>query len=266
MKKKERRKIVLLSVVAIALVLLISLALLLISRTQTELKSTDNSKEYLTHQENVEELPVVPEDKLEGEKLNEDEKENETAAENKQQPEASNLPDSQKSETEPDSSEKDSFINSKPVSWGHQKISKRDIDTIVIHSSYDALGNEPYDLDGLLEVYRQYAVAPHFVIDREGRAYQLVEPSDLAYHAGAGEMPDGRQSINAFSIGVELMNTKTDEYTDKQYKNLNKLLSLLEENHDIDYILGHEDIAPGRKTDPWNFDWSKVESESSIHK
>ncbi len=151
-----------------------------------------------------------------------------------------------------------SFIKQKLVSWGFQKSSSRKIDTIIIHSSYNALGDEPYDVDGLLDIYKQYGVSAHYLIDREGTVLRLVEDKNIAYHAGVSSVPDGRTNVNFFSIGIELMNTKEDKCTSSQYKSLNKLLDLLENNYSIKYTLGHDDIAPNRKDDPWNFDWDKV--------
>jgi len=145
------------------------------------------------------------------------------------------------------------------VSWGYAVSSERNIDTIIIHSSYDALGNDPYDLDGLLKEYKLYGVAPHYVIDRKGKIYRLVTDKNIAYHAGASQMPDGRNGVNNFSIGIELINTEDDEYTENQYKALSELIDYLKNEHTIKYILGHSQIAPGRKTDPWNFDYTRIE-------
>ncbi len=144
------------------------------------------------------------------------------------------------------------------VSFGHQKTSGRKIDTIILHSSYDALGDEPYSYSGLVEEYRQYGVAAHYLIDRKGKIYQLVRDQDIAYHAGQSQVPDGRTSVNSFSLGIEIMNTKEENYTKSQYQALNELLNYLEDQYSIKYTLGHNDIAPDRKTDPWNFDWDKI--------
>ncbi len=158
-----------------------------------------------------------------------------------------------------------SFIINKKVSWGFTVANNREIDTIVIHSSYDALGDEPYDLDGLINEYKQYEVAPHFLINRKGKVYQLVSEKNIAYHAGVSKMPDGRTGVNNFSIGIELMNTEKDDYTDNQYSGLNDLIDYLESQYEIKYVLGHEDISPSRKTDPWNFDWKKMKSANTLH-
>lgn len=144
------------------------------------------------------------------------------------------------------------------VSWGFEKKSSRNIDTVIIHSSYDALGDKPYNVRGLIDEYKQYGVAPHYLIDREGSVYQLVADSNVAYHAGQSKVPDGRSNVNDFSLGIELMNTKEDEYTAEQYVALGSLLDYLKGEYKIKYVLGHSQISPGRKDDPWNFDWSKI--------
>lgn len=145
------------------------------------------------------------------------------------------------------------------VSWGYSvPEKKRSIDTIIIHSSYDAIGTNPYDLSGLLNEYRQYGVSPHYLISRAGNIYRLVSESNIAYHAGEGQTPDGRTDVNDFSIGIELMNKENGKFTDEQYKSLNNLISDIKNRYEIKYVLGHNQIAPGRKTDPWNFDWKKL--------
>ena len=156
------------------------------------------------------------------------------------------------------SDESDISIIQKPVNWGYQPSSSRKIDTIIIHSSYNALGGDPYSLDKLLEEYKQYGVSPHYLLNRSGVIYQLVQDKNIAYHAGEGQTPDGRTNVNNFSLGVEMINTEKDFCTTSQYKALNNLIAKLKKQYPIKYILGHNQIAPGRKSDPWNFDWSKI--------
>lgn len=145
------------------------------------------------------------------------------------------------------------------VSWGYSvPEKKRSIDTIIIHSSYDAIGTDPYGLSGLINEYRSYEVSPHYLIDRKGNIYRLVEEKNIAYHAGVSEVPDGRTDVNNFSIGIELMNKKDAKFTEAQYDSLNDLLRYLSSKYKIKYTLGHNQIAPGRKTDPWNFDWKLI--------
>jgi N-acetyl-anhydromuramyl-L-alanine amidase AmpD len=145
------------------------------------------------------------------------------------------------------------------VNFGYDTRENRKIDTIIIHSSYDALGKDPFSVEGIISEYRQYGVSAHYLIDRSGIIYQLVEDKNVAYHAGVSIVPDGRNGVNEFSIGIELVNTKNDKYTDNQYKSLNSLLELLKNKYRVKYVLGHNQIAPERKDDPWNFKWDKIE-------
>lgn len=144
------------------------------------------------------------------------------------------------------------------ISWGFTKSSDRKIDTIIVHSSYDALGSDPYSVSGIIAEYKQYEVSAHYLIARDGTIYQLVADQNIAWHAGVSQMPDGRKNVNDFSIGVEMINTQDGKYTDDQYSALNSLIATLKKKYSIEDILGHNEIAPGRKTDPWGIDWKKV--------
>lgn len=134
----------------------------------------------------------------------------------------------------------------------------RTIDTIVLHSSYNSLGGDPYAVGKLVEIYESYGVSAHYLIDRGGKTYRLVGDQNIAYHAGASKMPDGRKNVNDFSIGIEIMNQEDTEYTKAQYEAVNTLVGTLKKKYGIKYVVGHGDIAPDRKTDPWNFDWKKL--------
>jgi len=150
-------------------------------------------------------------------------------------------------------------IENRLMSSGFSVPSKpRSIDTIVLHSSYDLNGADPYSVSGIVKEYEDYGVSAHFLIDRKGTIYRLVEDKNIAYHAGVSKMPDGRQSVNNFSLGIEMMNTETGRFTEAQYTAVNNLIASLKKQYPIKSVVGHQDIAPGRKTDPWNFDWKKL--------
>lgn len=134
----------------------------------------------------------------------------------------------------------------------------RSVNTIVIHSSYNASGGDPYTVDKIIGQYEQYGVGAHYLIDRGGHIIRLVRESDIAYHAGESKMPDGRKNVNDFSLGIELIGTEESGYTDKQYDALNALVADIKTRSKINDIVGHSDIAPTRKTDPWKFDWKKL--------
>ena len=65
-----------------------------------------------------------------------------------------------------------------------------------------------------------------------------------------------------FSIGIEIVNTKTESPAGAQYLALTQLVRYLQQEYDIplENILGHKDVAPDRKTDPWHFDWEYFKS------
>lgn len=145
------------------------------------------------------------------------------------------------------------------VNWGFTQTNGRQIDTIIIHSSYNATGGDPHSVDAIINnEYKPNGVSPHYIIGRDGTIYRLVPDEDIAYHAGASKMPDGRTNVNNFSIGIEIVETMSESPSAAQYAALNSLINYLVGKYPIKHILGHSDIAPGRKTDPWNFDWGKI--------
>ena len=71
---------------------------------------------------------------------------------------------------------------------------------------------------------------------------------------------NGKKDCNDYSIGIELEGSDHIEYTNSQYEKLNQLIDCLKSYYDIKGIVGHSDIAPGRKTDPGtSFNWKKIE-------
>lgn len=101
-------------------------------------------------------------------------------------------------------------------------------------------------------------VSSHLLIERCGRLVQFVNLNDRAWHAGQSSFA-GRDNCNDFSIGIELEGTDDIPYTQAQYQQLSAVSQLLMTAYPeitMDTITGHQDIAPGRKTDPGpSFDW-----------
>ncbi|HQQ74205.1 MAG TPA: 1,6-anhydro-N-acetylmuramyl-L-alanine amidase AmpD [Pseudomonadales bacterium] len=114
------------------------------------------------------------------------------------------------------------------------------------------------DADPYFETLRDLCVSAHFFINRDGQVTQYVSLDDRAWHAGVSQW-DGREQCNDFSIGIELEGTDNTSYTDAQYAALTglaRVLMLLYPAITLNRIVGHSDIAPGRKTDPGEaFDW-----------
>ena len=101
-------------------------------------------------------------------------------------------------------------------------------------------------------------VSSHLLIERNGSITQFVPFNKKAWHAGVSSYL-GRENCNEFSIGIELEGTDDTAYTKDQYNSLIEVtIELMKAYPDIqkNSIVGHSDIAPGRKTDPGkSFDW-----------
>lgn len=101
-------------------------------------------------------------------------------------------------------------------------------------------------------------VSAHLFIDRQGGVTQFVPFHERAWHAGESYF-QGRSKCNDFSIGIELEGTDDLPYSSIQYQVLTqiiKLLIMIYPSIKREYIVGHSDIASGRKTDPGSaFDW-----------
>jgi AmpD protein len=104
-------------------------------------------------------------------------------------------------------------------------------------------------------------VSAHALIDRRGNVVQYVPFGQRAWHAGVSRYL-GRDSCNDFSIGIELEGVDDAPYEDAQYVQLAALVNALLAAYpslDRARIVGHSDIAPGRKTDPGpSFDWHRL--------
>jgi AmpD protein len=104
----------------------------------------------------------------------------------------------------------------------------------------------------------ELAVSAHFLIRRDGTLIQLVPCAERAWHAGRSAWK-GRERCNDYSIGVELEGTDEIPYTAAQYAMLARLIRAISRRYPIADIVGHSDVAPGRKTDPGPaFDWGRL--------
>jgi len=156
----------------------------------------------------------------------------------------------------------------------------KELDTLVSHYTAGHTTKSAYDTlkDPKVEA------SAHLILGRDGKWIQLVPFNRIAWHAGQSKWRN-RIGLNQYSIGVEIVNagplTKSSSgyktwygsivpsidvlkakhrnesterywqtYTEIQIDEFIKFTKLLKETYDIKYILGHEEIAPGRKSDP----------------
>jgi N-acetylmuramoyl-L-alanine amidase/AmpD protein len=133
------------------------------------------------------------------------------------------------------------------------------VDAIVLHATV---------LNTLEEVAEHFEkessqVSAHYTIDRDGTVASHVPEQERAWHAGASRMPDGRENVNDFSIGIELVNLNdgVDPFPEVQINALRELVRRIITRHPIRHIVTHYEIAvpTGRKSDPAGFQPSWIE-------
>lgn len=106
-------------------------------------------------------------------------------------------------------------------------------------------------------------VSSHYVISDDGDIYHMLNDYYRAWHGGAGSWGNNTD-LNSSSIGIELDNNGSEEFSEPQIKSLLDVLKQLKEKYGIPSknFIGHSDIAPGRKIDPnANFPWEKLSEE-----
>lgn len=129
------------------------------------------------------------------------------------------------------------------------------------HGQVDRLFSNTLDI-GRHAVYAdldELRVSAHLLIERHGRLTQYVSFDERARHAGVSRL-QGCEGVNDFAVGIELEGTDDCPYAPAQYRVLADVAAALMRHYPSmkrERIVGHNDIAPGRKTDPGPaFDWS----------
>jgi N-acetylmuramoyl-L-alanine amidase len=132
------------------------------------------------------------------------------------------------------------------------------VDLLILH--YTGMPTARAALDRLCD--RAAEVSAHYLIDEDGTAYRLVDEAHRAWHAGASTW-QGRADVNAFSIGIELVNPGHEwgyrAFPPAQLAACARLARDIVRRHAIPRarVLGHSDVAPARKQDPGElFDWA----------
>lgn len=103
-------------------------------------------------------------------------------------------------------------------------------------------------------------VSAHYLIDRDGTIFSLVDEANRAWHAGAGAW-GGAGDVNSRSIGIELQNTGAEPFPEPQMAALERLLAKVLKRHALPpgAVIAHSDMAPDRKCDPGvRLDWRRL--------
>lgn len=132
------------------------------------------------------------------------------------------------------------------------------IDTIVLHHTASST---------LSSVVRWFAmeesrVSAHFTVGKDGSIVQHVSTFNRAWHAGVSRDAYGRENLNNFSVGIEIVNKGdgSEDWPEAQVQAVNHVISVIVRRHPIKQIVSHAFIAlpPGRKNDPLNYPWERV--------
>ena len=133
------------------------------------------------------------------------------------------------------------------------------IDAIVIHYT-----EVSFEESIKLLTNSQYKTSSHYLISENGEIYNLVPEEKRAWHAGISYW-NGRDKVNDFSIGIEIVNDGINQYTNEQIGALINLLKHLKIKHNVknNNIIGHSDIAFERKKDPGvHFPWQELKAHN----
>lgn len=135
------------------------------------------------------------------------------------------------------------------------------VDTIVLHHTAGST------LESCVKWFRteESQVSAHFTIGKDGSIVQHVSTFARAWHAGVSKDHLGRENLNHFSIGIEMVNLGDgkDPWTDEQIEVVAFLCAHLKRRFPtIRYLTSHEFVAEpqGRKIDPLGFPWSRLKS------
>lgn len=122
---------------------------------------------------------------------------------------------------------------------------KKSFRYLIIH--YDGASNGTAAVEWMLA--DKSDVSAELWIGRDAKTIQLLPFNLTAWHAGESEWK-GLKGLNSHSIGIELQNSGNQEYTQVQLNRLLEVAKALNEIYHFEDVLGHSDIAPGRKVDP----------------
>ena len=142
------------------------------------------------------------------------------------------------------------------------------VSLLVLH--YTGMESGAAALERLTDANAQ--VSAHYLVEEDGRIFQMVEEDRRAWHAGVGEW-NGITDVNSASIGVEIVNGghnvpnpdgSLPDFPDAQVEAVIALCRGIVDRHAIAPrgVIGHSDLAPDRKEDPGEaFPWSRLAAE-----
>jgi N-acetylmuramoyl-L-alanine amidase len=147
------------------------------------------------------------------------------------------------------------FVNGAQVPFQESPNVGREIVPTLIVIHYTGDNSEQGALSWLCA--SQSGVSAHLVVNKEGGITQLTPFNIAAWHAGRSEY-QGRSGVNNFSIGIENVGIG-DNWPDEQVEANRAIIAALFAAYPVTDVVGHQDVAPGRKADPGpNYPWDRV--------
>ncbi len=120
----------------------------------------------------------------------------------------------------------------------------------------------------------QNNVSIHYLVQRDGAIYKIIDDIKRAWHVGVSKMPDGETDGNSASIGIEIEHLNEPDFTGAQLQSVAELVHAKMQEHEVDgkHVVSHASIAlplagqPGgpRKIDPVHFDWADLFTRISV--
>jgi len=156
-------------------------------------------------------------------------------------------------------------VSLKPISAPSPNFNKRrgPIRYVVLH--YTGMKTGEAALDRLRD--KEASVSSHYLVEEDGRLFQLVDEHHRAWHAGRGYWR-GEGDLNSASIGIEIVNPGHEfgfpDYPDAQIVIVIALVRDILARYGLppEAVIGHSDLAPGRKIDPGEkFPWDRLARE-----
>ena len=133
------------------------------------------------------------------------------------------------------------------------------IEGIVLHATEDA-GDEALSVSWLRSPKSR--VSCHLLVSRTGRVTRLVGDRQRAWHAGVSWW-HGTADVNSITLGIEIANRNNGEpFSDAQYDKVADIVAhYCAQGLSLSDVVSHAQIAEGRKTDPFGWDWDRLRTD-----
>lgn len=147
----------------------------------------------------------------------------------------------------------DDFLTIKPYFKYSRTREVNKIDTVVLHWTGGS------NVSGAVNTLQNLGYGYHFLIDKSGKVYQGSPLNKVVSHGGNSYGPNGRY-VNSHSIGISftILNGEDPFNDDMLIACKNLILNIKRSVPTIKYITGHHWVSPGRKVDPYTFDFDKL--------